>query len=233
MVPRVRVPDTSARDTAAASMRPGAGMASPATASVSRATIDAARRAVVGVQVGGLSGPSRGLGFVVDPGGLVVTSARLLQGQGSSAVEVTLATGQRLPVVLIARDALSDVAVLKVEARGLPSIALGESRSLRVGETVVAVGSAEEGEASVATGVVRATTLATGGDLALDLSPRPERTGGPVLNARGEVVGMSAGQAGASSSAAVPVDRMKQMLREVGQKEAARRPGVVSPGSGR
>jgi S1-C subfamily serine protease len=54
-----------------------------------------------------------------------------------------------------------------------------------------------------------------------------------VLNARGEVVGMSAWPAGTSSSAAVPVDRMKQMLREVGQKEAARRPGVVSPGSGR
>jgi serine protease Do len=187
---------------------------------------------VVGVQVGGPSGPSRGLGFVVDPGGLVVTSARLLQGQGSSAVEITLATGQRLPVVSIARDALSDVAVLKVEARGLPSLALGESRSLRVGETVVAVGSAEGGNASVATGVVRATSLATGGDLALDLSARPERTGGPVLNARGEAVGMSAWPAGTSSSA-VPVDRMKQMLREVGQKEAARRPGVVSPGSAR
>ena len=136
-------------------------------------------------------------------------------------------------MVLIARDTLSDVAILKVEASGLPSIALGESRSLRVGETVVAVGAAEDGESGVAAGVITATGLATGGDLALDLSPRPERTGSPVLNVRGEVVGMSAGAAGTSSSAAVPVDRMKPILREVGQKAAARGPGVTSPGSAR
>jgi serine protease Do len=204
-------------------------LARPALANISRATIEVTRRAVVGVQVGGSSGP-RGLGFVVDPGGIVVTSSRLLQN--SSAVEVTLATGQRLPVVLIARDTLSDVAILRIEANGLPSITLGESRSLRVGEPVVAVGSAEDREGGVATGVVQATGLATGGDLALDLSPRPERAGSPVVNIRGEVVGMSAGGAGTSPSVAVPVDRMKPILREVGQK-AARGPGVTSPGSAR
>jgi serine protease Do len=208
----------------------GSSPARPAPASVARSAIEAARRAVVGVQIGGSSGP-RGLGFVVDPSGLVVTSSRLVQG--SSTVEITLATGQRLPVVMIARDTLSDVAILKVEASGLPSLALGESRSLRVGETVVAVGAAEDGETGLATGVVTATSLATGGDLALDLSPRSERTGSPVLNVRGEVVGMSAGAGGSSPSAAVPIDRMKPMLREIGQKGAARGPGPALPGSAR
>jgi serine protease Do len=201
----------------------------PTPASISRASIDAARRAVVGVQIGGPSGP-RGLGFVVDPAGLVVTSSRLLQG--NAPVEVTLATGQRLPVVIIARDTLSDVAILRVQASGLHAIALGESRSLRVGETVVAVGGAGEGESGVATGVVMATSIATGGDLALDLSPRLERTGSPVLNARGEVVGMSAGAGGSSPTLAVPVDRMKPMLRELGQK-AARGSVPALPGSAR
>jgi serine protease Do len=201
----------------------------PTPATVSRTAIDAARRAVVGVQIAGSSGP-RGLGFVVDPGGLVVTSSRLVQG--GSKVEVTLGNGQRLPVVLIARDTLSDVAVLKVQASGLPSIALGESRSLRVGETVVAVGAAEDGDAGVATGVITATSVATGGDLALDLSPGPDRTGSPVLNARGEVVGMSAGSGASAASVAVPIDRMKPILREIGQK-TARTPSAPLPGSGR
>jgi S1-C subfamily serine protease len=214
---------------AGAGSTPGAALPPPRE-SVSRSTIEAAQRAVVAVHARGSSGP-RGLGFVVDPGGLVVTSYRLVQE--SPGVEITLANGRHLPVVLVARDALNDVAVLKVEARGLPSIALGESRSLRIGETVVTVGSVQEGDAGVATGVVKATGLATGGDLALDLSPRPERTGSPVLNVRGEVVGMSAWPTGTSPSAAVPVDRMKPMLRELGQREASRRPGAVPPGSAR
>jgi S1-C subfamily serine protease len=199
---------------------------------VARPVVEATRRAIVGVQLKGSSGPPSGWGFVVDPGGLVVTSSRLVQA--GAAVEVTLATGQRLPVVLIARDPLSDVAVLKVVARDhLPTVALGESRSLRVGDAVVAVGSAEERDGGVATGMVTATGVATGGDLSLDLSPRPERTGSPVLNVRGEVVGMSAWPVGASSSVAVPVDRIRPLLREVGRAEASRAPSVVAPGSGR
>jgi len=201
-------------------------------AAPARGLIEAARRAIVAVRAvapPGGRGQGGGLGFVVDPGGFVVTSHRLVEG--ARALEVALADGRRLPVTLVARDPLSDLAVLKVDGRDLPAVALGESGALRVGEPVVAPGPGPEG-AAVATGRITATSHATGGDLALELSPGSSRIGAPVLNGRGEVVGMST--AAGAHAGAVPIDRVKPILRALQRRAAASGdPGALFPAAGR
>ena len=78
-------------------------------------------------------------GFIIDGQGYIVTNDQLVSG--ASSIEVTLHDGRTLPAAVVIRDALNDVAVLKVEATGLPVLALGDSRALAVGERVLVIGS--------------------------------------------------------------------------------------------
>jgi putative serine protease PepD len=164
--------------------------------------------AVVTVRARGRSGA----GFVVDPAGYIVTSNRLVAG--ARAIEVTLHDGRTLPVALVSRDPLTDVAVLKVAASGLHTARLGTSSGLRIGDPVVAVGKRRGRSADVTVGAIRATGDATGGDLALDVPVAPDSAGAPLLNARGEVVAVTTGTRGAAGQA-VPIDRVKPMLRDL------------------
>jgi serine protease Do len=175
---------------------------------VTPAVIERARHAVVVI-----AGPNaRGLGFVVDSSGFIVTSDRLVSGGRSLAVR--LHDGRTLPVRVVARDSLSGVAVLKVDASGLPAIALGSSGSLRVGDPVLALNTGGGAPAEATAGTVSATGTATGGDLATDLPGGPARAGAPLLNAAGEAVGIATGAAGARM-AAIPIDRVKPVLLDL------------------
>jgi S1-C subfamily serine protease len=171
-------------------------------------------RAVVRLRIW-KAGPARSdHGFLVDGQGYIVTSDRVVSD--ARLIEVSLPDGRTFPASLVAQDPLNDVAILKVSGTRLPTIVLGESREVAVGEQVLATGV----DQALATATVRATGRATGGNLAVDLSPRPEAWGGPLLNRHGHAIGLltsEARPAGAAGSTvfAVPIDRVKAVLRSV------------------
>lgn len=165
-------------------------------------------------------GPSRALqarnerGFLVDAAGYVVTGDRAVSDAGR--IEVLLGDGRTWQASLVARDPLNAVAILKIPATGLPAIALGDSQELVVGEPVLATGSGRV----LTAGRLRATGRATGGNLVIDLPPVPAARGGPLLNRRGQAIGVltSGGRSAdtaRSMSFAVPIDRVKAVLRNV------------------
>jgi serine protease Do len=197
----------------------------------------AARAAVVRVVASGASvgeapvqARRAGLGFVVDPNGYVMTSERLVRGARSVAIE--LAGGQRLPVTQIGRDPYFEVAVLKVDVRALPYVALGESETLKVGDSVVAIGSPEGRESADTLLHVTSTGAATGGDLATDAPIPSQAVGGPVVNSHGHAIGIASAseppgaRTGGSIGRAVPIDRAKSILRDLQSNmvQRARRP---------
>jgi S1-C subfamily serine protease len=161
------------------------------------------------------AGDRRGAGFIVDSRGYIVTSRRLVAGPGP--VRVTLHDGRTIPVTVVSRDPSADVAVLRVSAAGLTAARLGTSSGLRVGDPLLALGP------SRASGPVRtAATLSRmgsgGGEpLALDVPLAAGAGGGPLLNARGEVVGVvSETRGGRAPATAIPIDRIKPILRDLG-----------------
>jgi S1-C subfamily serine protease len=185
------------------------------------AKIDAARRAVVRVatfqNLGGWSDdkgpPSRsGYGFVVRENGIVLTASRLVADARN--VAVILQDGRTLPVTAVAIDSLNDLAMLRVNSMRLQAAPMGSSGELRVGDKVIALGGPVVGGT---VGTVRATGAATGGELAIDARPNGEpRAGLPLLNARGEVIGIltdvSQTRSGSALEFAVPIDRAKRLL---------------------
>jgi S1-C subfamily serine protease len=191
---------------AAAPPAAGTGRLRPA---LDRRLADAVRSAVVRIGAPGRGGA----GFIVDASGYIVTSHQVANTAGP--LEVTLHDGRTLPVRIVARDPFGNVAVLKVDATGLPSIALGDSRSVRVGEPVMALGRGGGSTGTdVAVGVIRATGAGADGNLATDLPGRRDRTGGPLVNARGEAVGVATGSV-QGQAAAAPIDRVKPILADL------------------
>lgn len=154
-------------------------------------------------------------GFLIGTDGYLVTGDRAVGG--AQHIEVLLHDGRTFQASLVTRDPLNDVAILKIPATGLPAIALGDSHELVVGEQVVVTGATPGSDRTLAPVTVRATGRATGGNVVIDLPPRPEAWGGPLLNRRGQAIGMLTSDAGASStrsmSFAVPIDRVKAVLR--------------------
>jgi S1-C subfamily serine protease len=201
----------------------------------------AARAAVVRVVISGPAGETpvqarlAGLGFVVDPNGYVMTSERLVRGARSIVVE--LPGGQRLPVTQIGRDPYFEVAVLKVDVRALPYVALGESETLKVGESVVAIGSPGGRESADTLLHVTSTGAATGGDLATDAPIPSQAVGGPLVNSHGHAVGIASAseqpgqRAGGSIGRAVPIDRAKSILRDLQSNMVQKPPRSQPPGS--
>ena len=184
--------------------------------------LDLARRGVVRVaashELSGGSGddrvPSRrGYGFVVNESGIVLTAGRLVTG--ATKVAVILPDGRTLPVTPVALDPLNDLAVLQVKGGPLRAIPLGSSGRLSVGDPLIALGGPVVGQTAV---TVRATGTATGGDLVTDARATGQpRVGLPLVNVRGEAVGVvtrtSEVGTGAALDFAVPIDRAKRLLR--------------------
>jgi serine protease Do len=159
---------------------------------------------------------SRTRGFVVDEFGHILASDNRL---GDATVhEVTLSDGRTLAATVVARDRLNDIAVLRLARRGAPTIPLGESAALAVGERVLAISSETGSDRTPAAATVLATGAGTGGNLAIDLTPMPGGVGGPLLNQTGAAVGVlidGTPSAGAQRKLtfAVPIDRVKALLR--------------------
>jgi serine protease Do len=167
----------------------------------------------------GQSAPEAGLGFLVDQRGYVLTHDQLIRE--GRALKVALADGRSLPVKQVWRDQLAGVAVLRIEGTGLPpALPLGQSGALRVGDPAVIVGWPSGAQpAAAARASIRATGSATGGNLALDTPISMEAVGSPLVDLRGQVVGIATTGAHATEDVsrggfAIPIDRAKRMLRQ-------------------
>jgi len=166
--------------------------------------------------------PSRG--FIIDEFGHIVTSDKRLRG--ATSVEVITVDGRTLGATVVARNGLNDIAVLKLQRRGLPIIALGDSGALAVGDRVLAVGNGIGSDRTPTVATVLAIGTGTGSDLAVNLTSKPDRVGGPLLNHLGQAVGIVTDSAPPNGSPqaftfAVPVDRVKSLLREVSPRPSA------------
>ncbi len=143
-------------------------------------------------------GRGQGSGIIVSSDGYVVTNAHVVQGR-AGALSVRLAGGDELSAEVVGEDRASDLAVLRVSAWNLPSLSLDESRRLRVGQLVLAIGNPLRFERSVSLGVVSAIERSLPGPnrrpfeglVQTDAAINPGNSGGPLLDAHGAVVGIN------------------------------------------
>ena len=172
-----------------------------------------------------------GSGFILTTDGFIMTNAHVVDG--ADEVYVTLTDKREFKAKIIGSDKRSDVAVVKIEATGLPAVKVGDISRLRVGEWVMAIGSPFGLENTVTAGIVSAKQRDTGDYLPLiqtDVAINPGNSGGPLINMRGEVVGInsqiysrSGGFMGISFS--IPIDeaiRVSDQLRSSGRVSRGR-----------
>ena len=167
---------------------------------------------------------STGSGFVIDPNGLIVTNAHVVESAGS--IQVRLADGRRFPATVVGRDNRVDLALLKIEGAGrLTVLPLGDSNRLRVGELVLALGNPFGLEQSVSFGIVSRkgaplTVAAPGFDfIQTDAAINPGNSGGPLVNMSGEVVGVNSMVARTGSIGfAIPSNLVKMLLPQLASK---------------
>ncbi|HPA90271.1 MAG TPA: DegQ family serine endoprotease [Quisquiliibacterium sp.] len=133
-----------------------------------------------------------GSGFIISADGFVLTNHHVVDG--ADEIYVTLTDKREFKGRLIGSDRRTDVALVKIEASNLPRLAIGDSSRLRVGEWVVAIGSPFGLENTVTAGIVSAKGRDTGDYLPFiqtDVAVNPGNSGGPLLNMRGEVIGIN------------------------------------------
>jgi serine protease Do len=179
-----------------------------------------------------------GSGFILSADGYVMTNAHVVEG--ADEVIVTLTDKRELKARIVGSDKRSDVAVVKVEATGLPFVKIGDVGRLKVGEWVMAIGSPFGLDNTVTAGIVSAKQRDTGDYLPLiqtDVAINPGNSGGPLINLRGEVVGINSQIYSRSGgfmgiSFAIPIDeavRVADQLR-IGGRVVRGRIGVqISP----
>jgi serine protease Do len=143
----------------------------------------------------GLLRRGEGSGFIVDPDGYILTNHHLVPGP--ARVRVRLADKRELSARRVGSDPSTDLALLKVEARGLPAVRLGDSDGLRVGDWVCAIGNPLEFDNTVTVGVVSSKgrkifNQSFDSYIQTDAAINPGSSGGPLVNLRGEAVGISA-----------------------------------------
>lgn len=170
---------------------------------------------------GGRRPEGAGSGFVITPDGFGLTSAHVVQGMdGGSA---TFADGNEYRFEIVGTDPLSDLAVLRVDARDLVPAELGDARSLRVGQLVVAIGNPMGFGGSVTAGVVsflgRALPVRSGRNLRIvenviqtDAALNPGNSGGALADGSGRVVGVNTAVAGVGLGLAVPIDEVTRRI---------------------
>ena len=175
----------------------------------------------------------QGSGFIISADGIILTNAHVVKG--AKEVTVKLTDRRELQAKVLGADPKTDIAVLKVEGKNLPVVTLGKVSDLRVGEWVLAIGSPFGFENTVTAGVVSAKGRSLPDDSAVpfiqtDVAVNPGNSGGPLFNARGEVVGINSqiysrtgGYQGVSF--AIPIDlatKIKDQIVATGKVEHAR-----------
>jgi serine protease Do len=172
-----------------------------------------------------------GSGFILSADGFVMTNAHVVDG--ADEVIVTLTDKREFKARVIGADKRTDVAVLKIEATGLPAVKIGDASKVRVGEWVMAIGSPFGLDSTVTAGIVSAKQRDTGDYLPFiqtDVAINPGNSGGPLLNMRGEVIGINSQIYSRSGgfqgiSFAIPIDeasRVSDQLRATGRVSRGR-----------
>ncbi len=172
-----------------------------------------------------------GSGFILTADGFIMTNAHVVEG--ADEVLVTLTDDREFKAKIIGADKRTDVAVVKIEATGLPAIKVGDVNRLKVGEWVMAIGSPFGLKNTVTAGIVSAKQRDTGDYLPFiqtDVAINPGNSGGPLINMRGEVVGINSQIYSRSGgfmgiSFAIPMDeaiRVSEQLRTSGRVSRGR-----------
>jgi serine protease Do len=163
-----------------------------------------------------------GSGFIIRPDGYIMTNAHVVNG--ASEVTVRMTDRREYTAKVIGVDTKSDIAIIKIAAKDLPTVKLGDSHDLKVGEWVLAIGAPFGFENSATAGIVSAKGRSLGGSeyvpfIQTDVPINPGNSGGPLFNMRGEVIGVnsqiysrSGGYMGVSFS--IPID----VAMQVGQQ---------------
>jgi len=185
-----------------------------------------------------------GSGFITKPNGVIVTNAHVVAG--ATNVSVALRDGTTYPAKVVGIDEMNDLAVLKIDAKNLPTAPLGASRDLMIGEWAIAIGNPYgfllgNSEPSVTTGVISATGRNLVGQsdgqgvyvdmIQTDASINPGNSGGPLVNGAGEVIGVNSSiytPTGGSIGLgfAIPIDRAKRVTDDLLAHGTVRRPWI-------
>jgi serine protease Do len=188
--------------------------------------------------------PGLGSGFIVRADGVIVTNAHVVAGANS--ISVAMRDGTTYPARLLGKDETNDLAVLKIDAKGLPIAPLGHSDDLIIGEWVIAIGNPYgfllgNSEPSVTVGVISGTgrnlvARSQGSAMYVDMiqtdaSINPGNSGGPLVNALGDIVGMNSSIFSPSGGSiglgfAIPVNRVKHVTEDLLAHGTVRRPWI-------
>jgi serine protease Do len=169
-----------------------------------------------------------GSGFIVDADGYILTNHHLVPGPGR--IRVRLADKSEMPARLVGSDPSTDLALLKVEARGLPTVRLGDSDRLRVGDWVCAVGNPLEFDHTVTVGVVSSKgrkifNQSFDAYIQTDAAINPGNSGGPLLNLEGDAVGINAAVSSEAQGIgfAVPINVARAVMAQLREQGRVRR----------
>lgn len=179
-----------------------------------------------------------GSGFILSSDGFIMTNAHVIEG--ADEVLVTLTDKREFKASVVGSDKRTDVAVLKIDTTGLPAVKVGDVNRLRVGEWVMAIGSPFGLESTVTAGIVSAKQRDTGDYLPFiqtDVAINPGNSGGPLINMRGEVVGINSQIYSRSGgfmgiSFAIPMDeamRVSEQLTTTGRVSRGRIGVMIAP----
>jgi serine protease Do len=170
---------------------------------------------------------SLGSGFIIDKDGYIITNNHVVEG--ADEIKVKLADGREFKAKVVGRDSKTDLALLKISSlfKDLPALPLGDSESMRVGDWVIAVGNPFGLGHTVTQGIISATGRVIGSGpyddfLQTDAPINPGNSGGPLINVRGEVIGINSAiiASGQGIGFAIPSNMAKNVtsqLREKGQ----------------
>ena len=172
-----------------------------------------------------------GTGFIVSSDGLIITNKHVVYDEDA---EYTVLTndGKKYPAPVLARDPIQDIAILDISATGLPTVKLGNSDELRIGQTVIAIGNAlgefrNTVSVGVISGLARSVTASGGGMteqleevIQTDAAINQGNSGGPLLNLYGEVIGINTAMAmGAENIGfAIPVNKVEKDISDIKTK---------------
>lgn len=172
-----------------------------------------------------------GSGFIIDPRGYIVTNRHVIAG--ADEIQVTLEGRKKVKATVVGADPKTDVAVIKIEGRNLPSVKLGDARTLEVGDWVLAVGNPFGLTQTVTRGIVSAKGRSDIGILdyedfiQTDAAINQGNSGGPLVNIEGDVVGMNTAILSKSGGSvgigfAIPVNIIKKLVDAALSKRLAR-----------